>query len=213
MARFSVNVESFADKTPILPVGVYAGQLAYCASTGKENKQYITIQDSVQWKDGQKILTGGKELAGFIMTGAILTDEKAKEILLVDEPKVYGMMRLIFNQDTGMLDLGHNVALKQLLNVLEIDFNEIQANAEDAVDFDSVEIPDELSGVDNIETLYPAMLFHREVFAQLCVELNGRDVRVSITQRKNRTNASVMEHTIDNGTPQAPFCGFLAALN
>jgi hypothetical protein len=212
MARFSVNVDDFADKTPILPAGVYSGELAKCTITGKENKQYIRIEKKVEWVNKQRVETDDYVLSGFMMLGAVLTDDKAREILLEDEPLVFGMVSLKFNQDTGLLEMKHNVALKQLLTTLEVDFNSIQADAESSIDFDSLEIPEELLGVPNIAELYPAMVFHREAFTMLCNTINGNPVRVSIIQRPNRQNKAVMEHAIDNGTPSAPFCGFLPFL-
>lgn len=209
MRKFSVNVSEFSDKAPILPIGVYKGVLAFCSVQGKENKEFIRIEDGYTWVNKQRVATGEKELTGMMMTGAVLTSQEAKEIMLQDEPRVYGNVRLKFDQSTGMLDPIHNVALKQLISLFDIDFNQLQADAEDAIDFDSIEIPEELQGVENIDTLYAAMLFHREVFTRLCLELNGKNVRVSITHRPNSQNKSVMEHCVDTGTPMAPFCGYL----
>lgn len=213
MARFSVNVEDFADKTPILPAGVYAGELAKCTITGKEDKQYIRIEKKVEWVNRQRVELDEYVLNGFIMLGAVLTEDKAKEILLEDEPMVFGMISLKFNQETGQLELQHNVALKQLLTTLDVDFNSIQSDAESSIDFDSLEIPEDMLDIDNIQMLYPAMIFHREALTMLCNSLNGQPVRVSIIQRPNRQNKSVMEHAIDNGSASAPFCGFLPSLD
>lgn len=212
MRKFSVDINSFADVAPILPVGVYTGVLSGCAIVGKEDKQYIGIRKKIIWQNNTKVELDEMELNGIIMTGAILTDPKAIDTLKVDEPKVFGMISLVFNQENGTMDIGHNIALKQIIQLFDIDFNEIQEAAEGSIDWDSLEIPEELQGYENINTLYPAMIFHRECLNMLCTMLNNQPVRVRIVHRPTRNDKSVMEHTIDMGTRQAPFCGFLQHL-
>lgn len=212
MRKFSVDINSFADVAPILPVGVYTGVLSGCSIMGKENKQYITIRKKVIWQNNTKVELDEMELGGVIMTGAILTDQKAKDILKIDEPKVFGMLNLSFNQEDGTMDISHNIALKQLIQLFDIDFNEIQESAEAGIDWDSLEIPEELRSYENIDTLYPAMIFHRECLNMLCTILNNQPVRVRIIHRATRSDKSSLEHAIDTGSRQAPFCGFLQSL-
>lgn len=212
MRKFSVDINSFADVAPVLPVGVYSGVLTGCSVVGKEDKQYISIRKKVIWQNNTKVELDEMELTGILMTGAILTDKKALDVLKIDEPKVFGMLSLVFNQEDGTMDIGHNIALKQIIQLFDIDFNEIQEAAEGSIDWDSLEVPEELRQYENMDILYPAMIFHRECLNMLCNLLNNQSVRVRIIHRPTRSDKSVMEHSIDNGSRQAPFCGFLQHL-
>lgn len=210
MRKFSVNINDVIDHRPILPVGIYAGVLSGCTIEGKSNKQYIAIKDEYTWKNGERKATGKKILEGMLMLGVVLTSEKAKKILAQDEAKVYAMLNLRFDRETGVLDLRRNIAIRQLVDTLGVDFNAIQDGVDESMDsIESMEIPEEFQEIDNIEVLFPAMLYWREVFFALCTQLNGQPVRTQITHRPSNLDKSVQEHTINTGTVGAPFCGIL----
>ncbi len=209
--RFAINVDEMSSKVPMLPAGVYAASIIGATIDGKEGKQYINVVEEEVYDKKIKAMvpTGKYVLKGLMMFGVIIKSEKAKQILLQDEPRLYGgMIPLTFNQEDGTLALKNNVKFKQLLDVTGLDYKEFQESVDTSI-LDDVEIPEELQDVDNIDTLYQSAVYHRELFNMIANAINNMDVRVKVIVRQNRQDNSVKENAIDPGTFQQPSIGLL----
>jgi hypothetical protein len=209
MARkFGINVEEMSASNPILEEGFYAGIMTGATVVGKDNKQYIDVVEEQKWDKVKKemVKTGNYVLQGMIMYGIVLISEKAKKKLLQDEPRLFGMINIRFDQTDGSVLLTSNPTLKQLIDVSGINFKELEAAVDPDI-INSVQIPDELAHVPNIQTLMESTVYHRELFTLFCNTINGMPYKVQVCNRASRQDKSVQEHAIYQGTINQPFCG------
>lgn len=218
MARnFSLNIEEMASEKPLLATGNYAAIIVAATVSGKENKQFIRIdKESVFNKDTQqREETERYVLTGMFMLQLVLTSEKAKRVLLQDEPRQFINLNLKFNQTDGNLEQTSNVQFKQLWTLFDIDLGLITGSI-DMNEVNSVPIPTELEHVENIDTLVAAENYWRQFFTLLGRILVQQQCRVRIVKRNKQENrggkwvkTTIIESVVDNGDFNAPHIGLL----
>lgn len=211
MRDFSFDVIAMAAEKPLLDTGVYAGEIAAASIKDKEGNYLLSVIEEEKWnkKLGEKEKTGRHVLEGTLRYRITLTSERAKKILMQDEPIVFGQTTLKFDQETGQLSLTNNPMFKQIATLLDINVNELQTG----VDMDAVEnavIPEEMLDIPNIKTLWPAVIYYRQFFDLFCEQMASWQVKVKLKKGPNFRDKSITETVLDQGNMNQPFCGMLA---
>ena len=212
---FGIDTTSLATAAPILPNGVYAGQLVNCSITmgqGDNLKDLIDIQKEQKWdKDSKKFI----ELDNYILTGmlnygVLLLSKKAINLLQLDEPRVYGgRINLKFNQETCQMEPNHVLgAFLEATGLKSINFKEL---AENEWEYDeNIEIPEHLQNTPNIVDMLNALAYHRIFFNLICQSVEAQRVRVSVNTQPNSKDKTIQENVVSRGTSTAPSCGLLS---
>jgi len=211
---FGVDTTSLATAAPILPAGIYAGQLTNTSITmgsGENLKHLIEVRKEKKWNKelGESIETENYIIGGALTYGALLTSKKAIQLLQRDEPRIFGgQIFLNFNKETCQLEPNHILgAFLEATGLKEYNFSEM-ADAEWEYD-ENIEVPEELQAVPNIIDMLNAVNYYRIFFKLIAEAANGQPVRVSVITQPNYKDKTIQENAISRGTMSAPGCGLL----
>lgn len=207
---FSFSTTSLTTSVPLLDTGFYAGEIIGATTSKKDGTSFFKIEEEKVWNKvtKQREATGDYVISGMLMYGSVLTSKKAIAALQRDEPRVYGSpIFLRFNKET--LGLENNQVVAQLLELAGLTQEEL-AESIDWEQDDDIEVPEELSTIDNIVTMLNALEYHKAIFTSLCQAIEGLPVKVNVIKRAQRDNPNMQENSLNLGTGSNPFCGFLA---
>lgn len=181
------STSSISAVVPVLPEGVYAGNLANVSIVGKENKQYFNIQKAQSWnKDIGKmedVLENGLPkyiLSGMILMQVKLTSKKAQNILGRDEPSFIKMLNVRFT-DNLELDKDKNQQFRTLIDAVGLSSEPFESYVTFEYDPD-VEVPTELKDVPNIVDMLNALNYYKDLFNVICNACKDQNVKVAITK-------------------------------
>jgi len=205
----SFSASSLSSEVPVLPEGIYAGNLVNVSIIGKENKQYFSIQKARSWnKDTgsmEDVLENGEPkyvLSGMILTQVKLTSKKAAKILGRDEPSFVKMINVHFTDDLQP-DTGRNQQLKTLLDTLGLGAEPFESYVSFEYDPD-IEVPSELSHLANAVDMLNALNYYKELFNVICNSCKDQNVKVAISKVTKADKTT--ENQIGGGRTS---CGFL----
>lgn len=206
---FSLNIEEMATENPILENGFYAAVLSKASVEDKDGNPLIGIFPvKKETFKGSGVFEETEEykLRGTLNYTLTLISEKAKNVLMQDEPKKFGRMYLVFDQKTGKLDPKNNIMFVQLCKLFEISSKEID-EAIDKSEVSDAKVPEGLSHVENIEILSKATEYYRQFFSLLCRLIQDKKCLAEIRRQTSYSDKSILVDNLYQGNYQKPTCG------
>lgn len=227
---FSVPSSSISTEIPLIQEGIYNAIMNKPSVVSKANVPFIKIvQERGKW-DREKVSAKGRQgdweypvdangkpiytLEGRIYFSAILTDEKAKEILQKDEPVIGGgQVALHFNsaehEEAFTLNKDKNIPYGSWLKAVGL----FEEDVEDYISWEydeDVTIPEELEGIDYAVDLVNALNYHIAYFTYICSLANKVAIKVKVLKQAKYNDKTQQENVIDTGNYNS-FCGIFSA--
>lgn len=226
--KFATAAASIATSRPVIPAGIYAGNIEGASITTPwgEKKSTIQIVPDTSWDDtatnpktglaGAYVPNGRMFLEGTIFFSLNLLSKKGLATLGRDEAKIFGgKIALTFlKQDgvnaegeevlAGSLDRANNLALINTCVSLGLDLDEIQAEALDAMSGDH-EIPEEWANVPDIEQLFDFKEFQTLTYSILTQRMNGLKCLASVVQVPNSKDKEQTDNALAVGFNKSGF--------
>lgn len=191
------SVESLSTEIPVLPTGIYAGEITSATIQGKE-KPFFTVQTKQKWNRSEKkmeddLKDGEKQ---YVLRGAIglslnTLSKRALKILKVDSRGFYLLVNVNFDEKL-QIDKQRNTQLRNLLDVLEIS-GEPTSYAPPFEYNEYIDVPDELADVPNIKMMLNVLDYWKSVFDVICRLMEGKKVGMNIEkQTKDKITSNVI---------------------
>lgn len=218
---FSINTQELASEVPTLSVGNYAGVITGASVIGKENKQYINIVPTREYKTdmvnpetgkvGMNVIVPNKfHIDGTIYYHGTLNSKSAIQQLQVDEPRVFGgKIVLSFDKETFQFNTKANVTFENWLKALglkDVDFNS-QVDWEENPD---IEIPEELAEFPEAVDILNGLAYYRAYFSLVCEAANNLPAVFNVIKIPDYRDPNTQNTVIDTDGFNPKRCGIIA---